>query len=51
MTFGPPISIDGRGVFTANMRSRKRDLNVGQQTLIRGSGRMTLLRLGLPLSR
>ncbi len=27
-----------------------RDLNVGQQSLIRGSSRMTLLRLGLPLS-
>src|SRR5271166_4076977 len=26
-------------------------LNVGQQSLIRGSSRMTLLRLGLPLSR
>ena len=25
-------------------------MNVGQQSLIRGSGRMTLLRLGLPLS-
>jgi hypothetical protein len=25
-------------------------VNVGQQSLIRGSGRMTLLRMGLPLS-
>src|ERR1700730_11566520 len=33
------------------MRGRRRDLNVGQQSLIRGSNRMTLLRLGLPLSR
>ncbi len=27
----------------------RRDLNVGQQSLIRGSGRMSLFRLGLPL--
>src|SRR5208283_3953472 len=43
-------SIDGGGICTTNMRCRRRDLNVGQQSLIRGSGRMTLLRLGLPLS-
>src|SRR3984893_4849006 len=36
---------------TTDMRGRRRDLNVGQQSLIRGSNRMTLLRLGLPLSR
>jgi len=35
---------------TTDMRCRRRDLNVGQQSLIRGSSRMTLLRLGLPLS-
>jgi hypothetical protein len=28
---------------------RKRNVNFGQQSLIRGAGRMTLLRLGLPL--
>src|SRR5271168_1912186 len=47
----PPISIDGRGIRTTDMRRRRRDLNVGQQSLIRGSNRMTLLRLALPLSR
>ena len=48
---GPPIPIDGRGICTADMRCRRWDLNVGQQSLIRGSSRMTLFRLGLPLSR
>ena len=45
------IPIDGRGICTTDMRCRRRDLNVGQQSLIRGSNRMTLLRLGLPQSR
>jgi hypothetical protein len=36
---------------TTDMRCRRQDLNVGQQSLIRGSSRMTLFRLGLPLSR
>ena len=43
--------IDGGGICTTDMRCRRRDLNVGQQSLIRGSSRMTLLRLGLPQSR
>ena len=43
--------VDGRGFCTEDMRCRRRDLNVGQQSLIRGSSRMTLLRLGLPRSR
>ena len=47
----PADPIDGRGICTTDMRCRRRDLNVGQQSLIRGSSRMTLLRLGLPRSR
>ena len=47
----PADPIGGRGACTADMRCKRRDLNVGQQSLIRGSGRMTLFRLGLPLSR
>ena len=43
--------IDGGGICTTDMRCRRQDLNVGQQSLIRGSSRMTLLRLGLPRSR
>jgi hypothetical protein len=37
MGFGPPILIDGRGIYSTDMRCREQDLNVGQQTLIRGS--------------
>ena len=48
---GPSIPIGGRGICTTDMRCRRQDLNVGQQSLIRGSSRMTLFRLGLPLSR
>src|SRR4029453_12623061 len=48
---GPPIRSGVEAVCTVDMRCKRRDLNVGQQSLIRGSGRMTLFRLGLPLSR
>jgi hypothetical protein len=37
----PPIPISGRGICTTDMRCRRQDLNVGQQSLIRGSSRMT----------
>src|SRR4029077_18110689 len=48
---GPPIRSADEAFCTAEMGCRRRDLIVGQQSLIRGSGRMTLFRLGLPLSR
>src|SRR4029453_624515 len=47
---GPPIRSAVEAFCTADMRCKRRDLNVGQQSLIRGSGRMTFSRLGLPLS-
>jgi hypothetical protein len=50
MGSGPPIPICGRGICTTNIRCKRRDLNLGQQSLTRGSSRVTLLRLGLPLS-
>ena len=48
---GPRRAARPGGRRTTDMRCRRRDLNVGQQSLIRGSSRMTLLRLGLPRSR
>ena len=51
MGSGPPIPIYGRGICTTNIRCKRQDLNFGQQSLTtRGSSRVTLLRLGLPLS-
>ena len=50
MGSGPPIPIYGKGICTTNIRCKRQDLNFGQQSLTRGSSRVTLLRLGLPLS-
>jgi len=50
MGSGPPIPIYGRGICTTNIRCKRQDLNFGQQSLTRGSSRVTLLCLGLPLS-